>query len=269
MLGELCGGSPHVAPPSTPPLPRSCADSAGYADVQGAGPAVAGALQQMGGVQSDPVFALMVAYESPLAGVPFDAAVVDAGSCESGSSGSFQWVACNSSKPGWLALHGQAGQKRARLQASFPHSTTPHCCAPAEGRCWQLRALFGIATSSRCPVPLPRRPPVCRAPVLGGHHQPGLCTPADAALPAPRGRQVQPAGGFGSAGVAQQLGHDSACAGRWALGAGVRCPCEGFSLDLAGPFLGALGLCCSAALAQAAYSLTAVREQRGLQLGEA
>jgi hypothetical protein len=45
----------------------------------------------------------MVAFHQPLAGVPFDSAsVAPAGGGSSSSDGgsSFQWVACNSSKPG-------------------------------------------------------------------------------------------------------------------------------------------------------------------------
>ena len=55
-----------------------------------------------------PVFSLMLAFDQPLQGVPFDSASIEAaaaaaapGSVASSSSGSsFQWVACNSSKPG-------------------------------------------------------------------------------------------------------------------------------------------------------------------------
>ncbi|KAI3434661.1 hypothetical protein D9Q98_002725 [Chlorella vulgaris] len=85
-----------------------------------------------------PCFALMLAWRQPLPGVPFDSASFDAGSSSSvdGSSGSrgassgsssaaFQWIACDSSKPGrpqdaqcWVAL--TSPQRTQQLLESYP-----------------------------------------------------------------------------------------------------------------------------------------------------
>ena len=78
------------------------ADSAGYVKLHGAYPAVDSAVGRIKEAAFDPVFTLMVAFDTPLS-TPFDAAVV------SGGSG-FQWLACDSSKPGDGVRWGEGGR---------------------------------------------------------------------------------------------------------------------------------------------------------------
>lgn len=90
---------PRPTKPALLPTPR--ADSAGYAGLCGPSSPVASVAQRIQEAAFEPVFSLMVAYEQPLGGLPFDAAAVG------GASGAWQWVACNSSKP------GEAGRRAA------------------------------------------------------------------------------------------------------------------------------------------------------------
>lgn len=92
--------------------------SAGHVALQGADHQVEQAMRHVASIKSDPVFSLMVAFEQQLPGVPFDASVI--------SGGSFQWLACNSSKPGrpgqgpqcWVAVTTPAYARM--LMEQFP-----------------------------------------------------------------------------------------------------------------------------------------------------
>ncbi|KAL4441882.1 hypothetical protein ABPG77_003798 [Micractinium sp. CCAP 211/92] len=107
---------------ATPLLPGSAGHVAG---IDAAASSLAQLARSVQAVAPQPCFALMVAFCRPLPGVPFDSAFVghpdeavggssSAGGGDSGSSASggsaFQWVACNSSKPGRPGSKGGAPQ---------------------------------------------------------------------------------------------------------------------------------------------------------------
>ncbi|PRW57559.1 FAD NAD(P)-binding oxidoreductase family isoform 1 [Chlorella sorokiniana] len=98
-----------------PLLPGSAGHVAG---IEAASTSLAQLARSVQAVAPEPCFALMVAFREPLPDVPFDSASVAGDASSSSSSGdssggsraAFQWVACNSSKPGRPQLSGGAPQ---------------------------------------------------------------------------------------------------------------------------------------------------------------
>lgn len=119
-----------------PLLPGSAGHIAG---IEAASTSLAQLARSVQAVAPEPCFALMVAFRDALPGVPFDSASVAAGasgssssSDSSSSSAAFQWVACNSSKPGrpqpaagtpqcWVAL--TTAQRARQILERRPLST--------------------------------------------------------------------------------------------------------------------------------------------------
>ena len=134
-----CGARDVLSTPST----LTTAGSAGHiAGIEAASTSLAQLARSVQAVAPEPCFALMVAFREALPGVPFDSASVAAGATGSGSSSSssssasssaaFQWVACNSSKPGrpqpaagapqcWVAL--TTAQRARQILERRPLST--------------------------------------------------------------------------------------------------------------------------------------------------
>ena len=130
--------------------PPAAAGSAGHiTGIDSQSTSLAQLARSVQSVAPEPCFALMVAFHQPLEGVPFDSAsVAPAGGGGSGSSSggsSFQWVACNSSKPGrpqqgdddgdapqcWVALTTpQRAQQPSELRLR-PRQQPPVSCTPA------------------------------------------------------------------------------------------------------------------------------------------
>jgi predicted NAD/FAD-dependent oxidoreductase len=114
------------------PCLSPAAGSAGHiSGIEQAATSLAQLAASVAAATPQPCFALMLAWRQPLPGVPFDSASFDVGNSSSadGSSGSrgaaFQWIACDSSKPGrpqaaqcWVAL--TSPQRTQQLLENYP-----------------------------------------------------------------------------------------------------------------------------------------------------
>ncbi len=208
---------------SMPLLPGSAGHVAG---IEAAASSLAQLARSVQAVAPQPCFALMVAFRQPLPGVPFDSASVghpegavgsssSAGGGDSGSSSSggsaFQWVACNSSKPGrpgseggapqcWVAL--TTTQRAQRLLLAHPligpggrlnPQTAEYRAAVAEELMADFRALMQPFVQVRgplarlwpatgvCLVSLSQHPPLVCHPRWPPH--PGIACTATCAQP--------------------------------------------------------------------------------------